>query len=354
MDAVVRNLYKLGKLLEMRWLEPFSNPIAVPDGQPIALPSQYDNFWSLESVFALGSVNVKDATGNVIAPWQLAKNFLGALMTWESQLAQVRSFDGDLTPADISLRQDVYQFADFKTVSGQLIPLDPNATSNPMGFAEDQAKIDENIRKFQNVLLRNGRYMPDLNGLPIPDRFRGFQIKFSLQPDNRGRNGKDKLFGTILAWNYRIKSFKLKLISVGGKRITAQPSLQFYFAQAGTTSNVEFFERPNGPGGSVRRYKTINLDNYVRYSKDSLGQTSSSSPYLRFAPFGIDSYVADSAIPTTGQMQPQFWSPFTTEWLLEIPPISDFSIESISDIYINLGLKSGQPTKACDLVPSCQ
>ena len=51
LDAVVRNLYKLGKLLEMRWLEPFSNPIAVPGGKPIALDSQFDNFWSLRECF---------------------------------------------------------------------------------------------------------------------------------------------------------------------------------------------------------------------------------------------------------------------------------------------------------------
>jgi len=353
MDAVVRNLYKLGKLLEMRWLEPFSNPIAVPDGQPIALDAQYDNFWSLESVFALGSVNVKDPSGNVIKPYLAAQNFLGALMQWEGKLGQVRSFDGDLSAVDISLRQDVYGFADFKTVNGQLVPRDPNPSSNPTGYADDQAAIDQNIRKFQNVLLRNGRYMLDVNNIPIMDRFRGFQIAFSIQPDNRGRNGKDKLFGPVLAWNYRIKSFKLKLISVPGKQVSGQPGqqLQFYFAQAGTTSNVDFFERAKGAGGGARRYKNTDLDNYVRYSKDSLGDTSSSSPYLRFAPFGIDSYVADSSIPTTGQMDPQFWSPFTTAWLLEIPPISDFSIESIADIYINVGLKSGQPPSACDLGP---
>ena len=150
--------------------------------------------------------------------------------------------------------------------------------------------------------------MLDQNGSEIRDRFRGFQISFSVQPDNRGRNGIDRLFGTISTWNYRLSYFKLKLVTVPKRQISARPLLQFYFAEAGTTLNVDFFERAKGPGGSAQRYKTINLDNYVRYSKDSLNQTSSTSPYLRFAPFGIDRYVPDADIPTTGQMQPQYWS----------------------------------------------
>ena len=33
-ESVVRNLYKLGRLLEVRWIEPFANPVPVANGEP--------------------------------------------------------------------------------------------------------------------------------------------------------------------------------------------------------------------------------------------------------------------------------------------------------------------------------
>ncbi len=357
LDAVVRNLYKLGKLLEMRWLEPFSNPISVPGGQPIALDPQYDNFWSLESVFALGSVSVKKQD-SVLKPYEAARNFFDALMAWESKLYDNRSFDGDLGRREISLREDVFGFPDLKILNGQNVRLDLNPSSNaggPVGARADAAAMAQNVRRFQNILLRNGRFRVE-NGVPIQDKFRGFQIRFSLLPDNRGFSGGmngDLLFGAISTWNYRVKSFKVKIKPLAGKTITQIRPIEFYFAQAGTTSNVDFFERANA--GGARQYKNINLDNYVRYSKDSLAKTATNSPYLRYAPLAVgEDYLPDSLVPTTSNMAAQYWSPFTSEWILEVPAYSDFSIESIEDILIQIQLTSGKPTLACQLVAHCR
>src|ERR1035441_6475494 len=143
----------------MRWLEPFSNPISVPESQPIALDPQFDNFWSLESVFALGSVSVKTQNGQVRKPWELARDFLGALTAWETLLSHNRVFSGDLGRREISLREDVFKLADIKMVNNKPVRLDRKPGTNPAGLAgarADEAARNDNIRKFQNILMRGG------------------------------------------------------------------------------------------------------------------------------------------------------------------------------------------------------
>ena len=162
--------------------------------------------------------------------------------------------------------------------------------------------------------------------------------------------GQDLLFGEISTRNYRVRSFKVEIRQGVGRQVSAIRPLEFYFAQAGTTSNIDFFERPKDGGAGVRQYKNTNLDDYVRYDKESLGRTGASSPYLRYAPIGVDDFIPDAELPATANMGPQFWSPFATRWILEVPPYSDFSIESIEDIIIRLELTSGAPKKMADLL----
>src|SRR5262249_49441003 len=148
----------------------------------------------------------------------------------------------------------VFKLADLKTVNGSPVRLNPNPATNPNSWRADADAIQQNIRKFQNILMRNGRYQNDSNGNPIEDKFRGFQLHFALLPDDRGFSGamlgQNRLFGQISAWNYRVKSFKAKIQSVGGRQVSEIRPIEFYFAQAGTTSNVDFFERARGVDGA--------------------------------------------------------------------------------------------------------
>jgi len=349
LNALVGNLYKLGRLLEQRWLEPFCNPVSVFDGQPIALPDpNFDRFWALESVFSLGSVNVRDVA-NASPPHTQASNFYSALEAWDTLLRSgIRAFDGDLgTPVEISLRQDVFSYADVKTVNGSIVALDYNPITNP-NYLTDISIHDNNVRRFKNLLLNHGLYFYTQSNQQMGDKYRGFLLPFHLSYYDvgftGGRRGIGNLFGQINAWNFRIDKFKVKVIPSSGKSVfTGLASTPIIFAQSGLVSDIDFFEHAlSGRTNTQRRVREINLDNYVRYNLSDLNLSSGSS-YLLFSIAKQNNYPTDTEIPTSSAMLPRFWSPFCSNWLLEFVPIPDFEIENIDDIVIQMDIKTGVP-----------
>jgi len=347
LDALVGNLYKLGRLMEQRWLEPFYNPVSVLNGQPVALPdSNFDRFWSLESVFSLGSVNVRDVA-NASPPPTQAANFYSALHAWDTLLrGGIRAFDGDLAPVEISLRQDVFSYPDVKTVNGSITPLDYNPFTNP-DYLIDISIHDNNARRFKNLLLNHGLYFYNQSGQQVGDKYRGFLLPFHLSYYDvgftGGKLGLGNLFTPITAWNFRVDKFKVKVIPSSGKSVfTGQSSTPIIFAQSGLVSDIDFFERNSGRGNAQRRVREINLDNYVRYNLSDLN-LSQGSPYMLFSIAKQNNYPADGEVPLSSAMVQRFWTPFCSNWLLQFVAVNDFEIENIDDIVIQISLKSGVP-----------
>ena len=341
MASLVANLYKLGRMLEIRWVEPFANPVSVTHGEPVSLGSDFENFWGLENVFALPLVNVRDNPA-LNSPPEQARNFLAALKTWDQELRRLRSFEGDLPVFEISLREDVFGLADVKTVNGMIRPLNWNPTDNP-DYEEDEAVRRQNIRRFQNILLNHGLYKPE-----NPDKPRGFLLNFSLRYHDNGfthnRLGNTRLFGTVNAWNYRLAAFKMRLLPLAGKNVFPSDSVEIYFAQAGIIENIDFMERSlSGRSGDDLRLRTYNLDNYVRYDTSDLGG-SGNSPYLLFSFARQYDYPQDGELEETTAMAGRFWSPFASRWLLQVVPTNSFEIENIDDIRIQMTLTTGKPS----------
>ncbi|TBD34343.1 hypothetical protein [Rhizobium ruizarguesonis] len=343
LDGVIRNLYKLGKMLELRWMEPFSNPVSVLSGQPQSLGPDFDNFWNLESVFMLGSVNVRD-NPDLNPPFTQAQNFLKALRKWDEKLRNLRSFEGDLAVVHVSLRQDIFGLADVKTVNGATKYLETD--NNSVDYAKDQSIRNSNIRRFQNMLANNGLFLPDDLNKP-----RGFLLRFPIRYYANGfteyKLGNTRLFGTIPAWNYRLSKFKVMFKPLSGKNIFPQDSAQILFAQSGTVENIDFFERSlSGRSNDENRLRQINLDNYIRYDPNDLG-ASKGSPYLLFSIAKQSNFPDDGEVLKASTMAPRYWSPFASRWQLQVSPMNLFEIENIDDVVLELTLVSGRP----DILP---
>ena len=117
-----------------------------------------------------------------------------------------------------------------------------------------------------------------------------------------------------------------------------------YWAQAGIIENIDFFERQSGRVDDSRALKKYNLDNYIQYDKCSLHE-SGSSPYLLYSFARDDRYPDDGEVPRATSMGWRFWSPFASEWLLQVPAEKvSFEIEAIEDILIQMTLTAGQPS----------
>ena len=259
LNSLIANLYELGRLLQIRWIEPFSNPVSVDDGEPKPLggSGEFDNFWGLESVFNLSSVDVRN--GLVDDPPHIqAANFFSALKAWDRTLRENRRFEGDLNEFTISLREDVFGLPDLRNSEiDEAVVLDTNPLTNP-DFQRDFNVRHENIRRFQNILINTGLFMKGDRETP-----RGFCINFPLRYHSKkfsddGR-GYERLFGGANAWNYRVEKLKLRFVSIPGRNVFySEDPVTVYWAQAGIIENIDFFERQSGrvnDSRSLKKYK---------------------------------------------------------------------------------------------------
>ena len=346
LQSVIENLYRLGRLLEFRWREPFTNPVQVTGGgESVSLGQPYEDFWSLESVFALSSVNVRDRDG-AKPPHEQARDFYGALQQWDTTLANLRDFEGDDSTVDISLRQHVFGLADVKTVNGGgTVPL------NCPGSEEDCRRVDDNRRRFQNILINNGLFSGSLSGSQDAAPPTGFLLRFPLGLHQIDRL-ENPLFPDTGAWNHRVGGIRARIVPVPQKQVVdqrfEQDVLNIIFAQGGISEYLDFSERSRAPGDrGVLRF--VNLDNYVRYGAD-LRRLDRSQPFLRFSTLparGGDYHRDDGSAGQprrrTADMAGAFWSPFATRWYFQVNPVNGLQIENIDDIQIQMRLVAGRP-----------
>ena len=342
LQSVIERLYRLGRLLEYRWREPFANPVRVVGGESVSLGPEYENFWSLESVFALPSINVRDRESK--RPHQQARDFYEALQQWDTTLAGRRILDGDPITVDISLRQHVLGLPDVKTVDGGVtVPL------NCPESEEDCREIDDNRRRFQNILINNGLFVesPEQAGAAKPT---GFLLRFPLglhQTDRRA----NPLFRDSGAWNHRVGGIRARIMPIPAKNVVdqlfEQDDLDIIFAQGGVSEYVDFSERSKAPDD--RRLSFVNLDTYVRYG-DDLRRLDRSQPFLRMSTLPArgradyhDEVGPDGRLRPTADMAGAFWSPFATRWYFQVNPVNGLQIENIDDIEIRMRLVTGRP-----------
>ena len=59
---------------------------------------------------------------------------------------------------------------------------------------------------------------------------------------------------------------------------------------------------------------------------------------------GDGSFPADADVPTMTALGPRFWSPFASEWRLQVMPTVDFDIRKIDDVEIEMTLTTGTPS----------
>ena len=325
MESLVARLYRLGRVLEKRWYEPFSNTISISgQGEPVPLDDTglYDNFTSLESVFALPFVNVRHGRAAAGTAIDQATRFLAALEVWDRRLRTVyRRTPAEPLVVPISLRQDVFPYAD--------------------GDPVDAVLRRRNVRRFQNLLSEHVN--ADGGNLILKFPLGYFDAGFS-----NFKRGTNRLFGNVNGWNYRIHKFKVRIVPTDGERVFSEKYAEIYVAQGGIVSNVNFFSRPRGlarssedPRGGEQLLRN-DLNKYVAYNTTDLGDTI-------YAPFAFSSYAGhtdypeEEDIPLTSEMGSWHWSPFASEWMLQIYLTNTFEIENVEDIRIEMTLKVGPP-----------
>ena len=249
---------------------------------------------------------------------------------------------------EVSLRQDVLPYADIEVMDGVPRELASCPNSDGAGAAPDacDSAADElrsqNIRRFQN-LLRDRIRTGDGNS--------NLLVKFPLGYFDAGfanyKRGTSRLFGNVNGWNYRIDKFKVKVVLMDGEPVSEE-EVEIYVAQGGIISNVSYFARPRrvvgaGDDGLYGEELVRNdVNNYVAYDLEDLGGTT-------FAPFAFSSvaghgdYPSEDRIPNTSNMESWYWSPFASEWMLQIYLTNTFEIENIEDIRIEMTLEAGPP-----------
>ena len=341
--TLIENLYRLGGLLEFRWREPFANPVPVTDGEAVSLGQDFENFWSLESVFALPSVNVRDRGVN--APHEQAAAFYRALKAWDATLANQRFFEGDTRTIEISLREDVFGLADVKTADGRTVTLRCQSPDS----IEDCERRSDNRRRFQNILINNGLFVNPLDSSAGPAKPTGFLLRFPLRYTMTDRFGVDRLFGDTGAWNHRVAGIEAKIVPVEGQDVidsdvSGREELDVIFAQGGLSEYVDFFERSKAPEDVA--FRSINLDAYVRYGRDL--RRLGNAPFLRTSSLPARNRYpsevgADGRLRPTADMAGAFWSPFATRWYFQVHPVNGLQIEHIDDIMIRMRLVTGRP-----------
>ena len=333
--AVVANLYKLGRILEKRWLEPFGNVVRTSAG-PLPLGggrSEYDAFSSLESVFALPFVDIRDR--GQVSPVDGAGHFRDALMAWDAALCDARGdADGSSFTVEISLRQDVFGFADLREgVDGRPVLLDG---------VGDEGMRRRNLQRFQDVLIRNGIYMP---------RFtepKGFVLDFALSHDQPGysndKRGLEPLFDDLRAWNHRVAQIEVMVEREdgGSSAMSTESGTFFYIMQTGTVGRLDYQQARRGP--EDQRAESYDLSRFVDYDASDLRRSRAAPTLLPRAAVLSDSWLRDGDLGEEPmKVGGRYLSPFASKWLLQIGPDVNLEIQNIRDVWIRMLVASGRP-----------
>lgn len=330
-DILVGNLYRLGKMLEFRWHEPFSNPVKCRGkSELLNANGAYNNFFDLDSVFALGSVQVANKLSE--SPSILAEDFYDALEAWDKMLRDCRKSNSPLqSEVIVSLRQDIKGWRDIKQdFDGKWVEIDPNINDHI---------YRSNVERFHTWLhdnLTEKRYTKK-------DRLR---LTFAMDQHSKRytikrRNNtliQDQIIPVfdLNSWNYRVNMIQIKIKSISGQMPLGKTIEAIaHIAQDGIIYNYSAAERlSNNSRQSGDPAWYFNLENYVDYDPIDLSRSELGQYFLAQTNAFVDRFKE-----STGTLN---WSPYCSKWILQI--VSDeIDIDSIDDIELKIQYSYGVP-----------
>ena len=339
-DDLVANLYRFGKMLETLWQEPFTNPV---DCSPVhRLDIRYEQFNNLESIFKLGSVQLKDR--DVRSSNLLAKLFLEALRDWDSRLRSCRNLiTNRLQPVEISLRQDIKGWRDIqKSDQGWEVARD-NSRIKKSNIKNFQRWLNENKKSFQSKPDQIGA-IQSINRLRL--QFPIEPLSFSYHVNN-GTLLKANIIPRITnnPWNLRIKNVSFKIEKADSNPVfSINPGdiTSVYLAQAGITYNFSASEICRNQNSELCPPPSIKeLEKYVRYDASQLNLSGLGHYFMLRSSISGDGDDYRHGIEIENKM----WSPYCSEWILEIitDKIPFIRIDQIHDILIKFEYSDGVP-----------
>ena len=339
-DVLVANLYRLGKMVEYRWQEPFQNPISCRRTTvPLGSTGEYDNFLNLESVFAFGSVQADKRVSDTQPPHRLAEDFYEALKDWDKKLRECQKTNKpDSREVKVSLRKHIKGWHDFYQ--------DQNGRWNEAHPKQNSRFYKKNLTRFHNWLSERGNFTEKATG---KDRLR---LIFSLDHQTKKHEIKgrtDKLASDSIipilelnSWNYRLEMIEIMIQSsressdnpVFGRNTNNAIT---HLAQDGITYNYTEAHRRLESTQELHRPWEINLANYVDYNQEDLSLSPSGQYFL----FETNAYIDRFESPTNKEMI-LMWSPFCSKWILQIVS-GEINIKSIEDILLKIKYSYGLP-----------
>ena len=331
-DFLVANLYRLGKMLEFRWREPFSNPINCRGkSELLNANGAYNNFFDLEGVFALGSVQV----GNRLSerPSQLAEDFYKALEAWDKKLQECRkSISPEEREVTVSLRQDIKGWRDIKQ--------EPNGKWVQIDTRSNNHVYQSNLERF-HTWLRDNRIVKAGNNKDL------LHLIFSMDHHTRKYEIKERTnelnkeqiipHRDLNSWNYHVKTIEISIKSINGKYpLGSDRDAIAHIAQDGIIYNYSAAERRRSSSQLDYPPWKINLENYVDYKYD-LSLSELGQYFLAETNAFVDSFG-----PLNVSTRKLMWSPYCSKWILQIVS-KEIDIDNIDDIELKIKYSYGVP-----------
>lgn len=316
-------LFKLARMLEAAWTEPFRNPVLQANGSTVEPLNNgsFDEFTDAESVFA-------------IANHVRGRAFLNALKAWDLKLREPQ-FRGPHNPTlwdansfsgqPISLRRDIFKLIDYR------YDFEGNR------YDVDAALTRQSVQRFRAILLdlasRDPANADGLRRLRIdfPLTYNqarvilGQQAPVPIVQQNRPGGTFDQF------WNHRVREIGVK---IAGKNVFAAGStvpvtLELY----GNVDRIAFF--PDSLATFSRAVWSFQVPLYQRDPDRRLV----GEPFLGSAT-GFPAAIGTTQVP----MNPvPGWPLFCDNIVLRFDSQNTLRIENIDDIELHLRMEVGAP-----------
>lgn len=317
-------LYKLGKMLEAAWTEPFRNP--VKKGTTVAFEpldnGNYDDFTEPESVFGTPNHMRALAYFTALKKWDLKLREPAFRGPASSTLWDVNIFSGQ----PLSLRRDIFKLIDYRY---------DNASNT---YQIDPALTRDSIQKFRAILLDKANRDPANIAalarlrLDFPLTYQQSRViggQSTTVPIVQRNPVGDPPVDTF--WNHRLKEAGVKIV---GKNVFA----------AGSTVPValELFGNVDRVGFSLdsalANARTVSTFQVPLYQRDP-DKRLVGEPY--FGTSGIPAAIGSTTVPMN---QVTSWPVFCDNYVLRIGNASGtLRIENIEDIEFTLRMEVGAP-----------
>ena len=317
-------LYKLGKMLESAWTEPFRNP--VKRGTSISFEpldnGNYDDFTEPESVFGTPNHVRALAYFNALKRWDLKlrePTFRGAAST---TLWDVNLFSGQ----PISLRRDIFKLIDYRY----------DTQSNT--YIIDPALTRDSIQKFRAILLDKAARDP-ANASSLSRLRLDFPLTYQQARVIGGQSGTVPIVQrnpvgnppVDTFWNHRLKEVGIKI--VGRNVFAAGSTVPVAIEHYGNVDRVGF-----SLDSIFTASRTVSTFQVPLYQRDP-DKRLVGEPF--FGTSGIPAAIGNTAVPMN---QVTGWPLFCDNYVLRIGNAAGtLRIENIEDIEFTLKMEVGSP-----------